>query len=296
MVRNPQSGSGTDSERARELARERGIDVRDTEGPGEAVTIARAAADETDQVVACGGDGTVNEVVRGLDDADALGDVELSVVPTGTGNGFAGNVGVDSVETAFDVLADGPVRSLDLGMADGRPFVESCMGGLVAEASEDTADESKRLFGSLAYILRTLAEAREFDGPATTVTVGRSGDPVWTGEAQMILLGNARRFLAEGRGQADVEDGLLEVVIVEQAPAIDYLADDAMGRLFDRETTHLVEFATQRLAVETAGEAMEFSLDGETVERETLVATAREGALSVRVGDGYDPNPPVWPE
>lgn len=295
MVRNPVSGDGEATDRAAEIARDRGIEVRDSGGPGEIVSIARDAAAEADQLLACGGDGTINEVVRGLDEADALDRVELAVVPAGTGNGFAGNVGVGSVEDAFAVATDGERRRLDLGVADGRPFLNSCMGGLVAEASEDTSDGLKERLGSLAYVLQTLAEYREYDCPSLTVRAGESGEPLWHGEAEMLLVGNARRFFEGGRGQADVEDGLLEVTVIEEAPAIDYLAHDALERLLDREAEHVRRLATARLAVETDGDPMEFSLDGETVERTALDAAVREGALAVRVGEDYEPDPPDWP-
>lgn len=295
MVRNPVSGNRDDSERAKAIAQERGIEVRDSTEPGEIVPLAEGAVEQADQIIACGGDGTVNETVRGVDRADGLGEVELAVVPTGTGNNFAGNLGVVSVEAGFDVLTDGELRRLDLGVADGLPFVTSCMGGLIAEASEDTSDDLKERIGSLAYVLQTLLEAREYEGQHLDVIAGEADDPLWSGPAAMVLVGNARRFLGDGRGQANLEDGRLEVVVIESAPAIDFLADDAIDRLLNRDESHLLEFSTPRLEIETTGEPMEFSLDGEIVARDDLVASVREGAMRFRVGTGYDPSPPSWP-
>lgn len=294
MVRNPESGDGISAERAAELAHERGIEVRDSSRPGEAVAIARDAAAEADQILAAGGDGTVNEVVHGVDRADALDDVELVVVPTGTGNNFAGNLGIDSVDRGFEISELGSARSLDVGMADSSPFVTSCMGGLVAEASEDTPDERKARIGSAAYVLQTLEEFRGYDGRALSVTAGGSEDPVWNGECIVLLVGNARRFMGDG-DHADVEDGQLEVVIVEEAPAIDYLADDALDRVFHREASHITQLLTPEISVRTADEAMSFSLDGEVVERSELDVSVRAGVAQFRVGPGYEPSPPPWP-
>lgn len=294
MVRNPVAGDGTASDRAADIARLRGIEVRDSSGPGEAVTIAREAAPEADQLLACGGDGTVNEVIRGVHAADALDDVELAVVPAGTGNGFAGRIGVASVDDAFDVADQGGLRRLDLGLADGRPFVESCMGGLVATASEDTSDELKERVGSLAYVLQTLADSREYEGRLLEVAAGDSADPHWAGEAVALLVGNARRFLGTGE-QANVEDGRFEVVIVERAPTIDYLADDALGLLRDEGPGHLSRLVAGDLTVTAYDDDMAFSLDGEIVERSELDLSVRGGGIRFRVGDGYDPSPPPWP-
>ncbi|WP_459193764.1 diacylglycerol/lipid kinase family protein [Halosimplex sp. J119] len=295
MVRNPESGNGTDAETARKRAEALGIEVRHSTESGEAVTLSRAAAAEADQVLACGGDGTVNEVVRGVDDADALDDVEIGVVPAGTGNNFALNIGVETVEQAFDVATEGDLRRLDLGVADDRIFVNSCMGGLIAQASEDTDDGTKARIGSLAYALQTLADARDYEGSALDIRVGKSHDPLWTGEAIVLLIGNGRRFLGSGRGQANLEDGKLEAVIVEEAPAIDYLADGALGRLLDRNPSHVTRLTTDELTVAAMDRPMEFSLDGEIEARRELDATVREGAMQFRVGEAYEPAPPAWP-
>ncbi|WP_123533766.1 diacylglycerol/lipid kinase family protein [Halosimplex salinum] len=295
MVRNPESGDGADAEDARRRADALGIEVRDSSEPGDAVRLARDAAAEADQVLACGGDGTVNEVVSGVDAADALDDVEVGVVPAGTGNNFAGNLGIESVQHAFEVAESGDRRSLDLGVADGDVFVNSCMGGLIAEASEDTADEAKARIGSLAYALQTLSEVREYDGPTLEVRIGKSHDPLWTGEALVVLVGNGRRFLGSGRGQADIEDGQLEVVIVENAPAMDYLADEAFGKLLHRSPEHVQRLVTDELVVSTTDRPMAFSFDGEIEERRQLDATVRPGAMQVRVGEAYEPTPSAWP-
>lgn len=295
MIRNPESGATDDTERAARIARDRGIAVIDTGRPGDAVRIARSEADDADQLLACGGDGTVNEVVRGIDAAGSLDAVEIAIVPTGTGNGFAGNIGLTGVEQAFDVAVDGEVRSLDVGMADESPFVNSCMGGLIAEASEHTSDETKGRIGSLAYVLQALSELREYEGPTLRVTAGASHETRWTGESIALLVGNGRRFTGNGRGQANVEDGRLEVVIVKEAPTIDYLADDALGRLFDGEASHLTRLVASELSITAVDRPMEFSLDGEIVERSELAATVRERAMTIRVGDAYEPSPSQWP-
>jgi diacylglycerol kinase (ATP) len=163
LVRNPMSGDRERSKRAAELARARGYEVRDSTRRGETYALARdAAAEGADLVVACGGDGTLNEVVRGVDDADALSETDLAVVPSGTGNNFADNIGIQGVEHAFEVIETGAVRSLDLGVVtvptephgplDGptetRPFINSCVSGPGYEPTPEewgrTSAKSKR--------------------------------------------------------------------------------------------------------------------------------------------------------
>ncbi|MFC7175826.1 diacylglycerol/lipid kinase family protein [Halosegnis marinus] len=311
LVRNPNSGDRATSKRAATLAEKRGFDVRDSTARGETRTLAAEAAREPDvtQIAACGGDGTLNEVVRGVADADALDDVELGVVPAGTGNDFADNLGVRGVEHAFEVLARGERRRLDLGWVAGdeRPFVNSCVGGLTAESSRKTSPAAKKRLGVLAYVLRTLAETRTFEGLELDVRAGADddassgsdpsrerGDRLWTGTALMVLVGNGRRFPGERMRQANMEDGLLNVVVIERAPTIDYLARGAADRLLRRGASHLTRLKVPRLDVRHAGDPATFSLDGETLSRTDITLRSRPGAMRFRVGEGYDPAPEEW--
>lgn len=301
LVRNPNSGDGEKPVRARDLAVERGYDVRDSDGGDHAVRLAReAAAERPDLLVACGGDGTLNTVVTGVleavedGDLDASTDVPLGVVPAGTGNDFADNVGIRGLAHAFDVLESGDERRIDLGTADDHLFLNSCVGGLTAESSARTSRRAKRRLGTLAYVLQTFAIARDFDSLSLSITAGPERDPVWSGDALMLLVGNGRRFPGERMRQANMEDGLLNVVIIEDAPTLDYLARGAADRLLRRDASHLVRLRVPHLHVEHADGPVTFSLDGEMIERSSLDLDSRPGAIRFRVGESYDPDPVEW--
>jgi diacylglycerol kinase family enzyme len=130
-------------------------------------------------------------------DADRLDDVTLGVLPTGTGNDFADNVGIRGLDHAFSLVESGERRTLDVGLANERVFVNSCVGGLTAESSARTSRERKRRLGVLAYVLTTLSTARDFEGLTLHVSAGPERDPVWVGDALMLLIGNGRRFPGE---------------------------------------------------------------------------------------------------
>jgi diacylglycerol kinase family enzyme len=110
----------------------------------------------------------------------------------------------------------------------------------------------------------------------------------------MLLIGNGRRFPGEERRQADMEDGRLNVVIIERAPAIDYLSKGAADRLLRRGASHLVRVKVPSLAVD-ASKPRQLSLDGELFERRHLEAHARRGAMEFVVGESYRPHPPETP-
>jgi YegS/Rv2252/BmrU family lipid kinase len=295
LVLNPVSGSGSHSAQVRNLAVDHGFSIQETNEAGHAVELAaEAARDGAEVVAACGGDGTVNEVVRGLVRADALDDVTLAVVPGGTGNNFAGNLGIESIDHAFEVVDSATRRRIDLGtvsVPDGptRPFVNSCIAGITAEASAATTPDSKDRFGVLAYVLTTLQTLSEYDG--MRLHVETEGDTVWSGDAVFALVGNGRRFPAEGRTQADMEDGRFDVTVVEDKPTVDLAGEAALHRLFGDETANITRFQTPSLTVNVLDETAQFSLDGEMVETQTLEIATRPRSLDVFVGDAYDPDP-----
>ncbi len=294
LVVNPKSGRGDHLAPVARHAAERGYGIAFTQAAGHAAELAAAAIGaDVEELVAVGGDGTLNEVVRGAYEAGGLEEVTIGVIPAGTGNDFAGNIGIDSIEAGFRALAAGERRRLDLGLADGRPFVNSCIAGITAEASADTSPGMKSRIGVLAYVVTTLRSLSDFEGmPLSVHVAGDEGEgPAWEGSATMVLVGNGRRFTMMGGEQADVEDGLLEVTIVEDASSIELLGDGArqlFGDVADRFTRLLAP--SVELTVRSS-EPANFSLDGEMTTMESLRLTSTPRTVRMPVGEGYEPHP-----
>ena len=293
VVMNPTSGTADHNDSVRRLATERGYRIEETEGPGHAVELGRDAVEEdVDHLAVAGGDGTLNEVVRGLDEADGLDSVTLGVVPTGTENIFATNVGITGIKHGFDMLDHGERRDIDVGVAEDTPFVMSCIAGLPADASVATSGELKERFGSLAFVIAGIQEVASFDGLDIELTaVSQGEETIWQGEALCALVGNIRRFTQKG-GQANVEDGLLEVVIIEQMPTSDVIEEGLAHRLLGQETEHVVHVRASQLEIDSQhDEPIDFSLDGELSSHGRLVLHTRPHELTVCVGPEYDPDP-----
>lgn len=269
--------------------------ARETDGAGDAISLAAAAAESgCGTVVAAGGDGTVNEVVRGVDRADALSDVDLGILPLGTGNNFAQQLGITDLETAFEVLENGPRRQLDLGQTNDRPFVNSCVAGLTAESSGDTSAELKSQWGGLAYVLTTLRSLSEFDSLRITIDPHDSDTTTasWAGEAICVLVGNGRRFTAAGNSQADMEDGLLDVVVIKDVSTFDLMSDRVAEHILGSDSDHIVRSKVPGLTITNHAQSdIRFSLDGEMIQQRELELGVRPTALSVAVGQAYDPTP-----
>jgi len=293
VICNPASGSGDHVETVRSRADEAGYRFEMSDSADDLVELAAEHADAgVDCLAAAGGDGTINRVVQGVDRADAFDQVAVGVVPAGTGNNFAGQIGVTDLETAFDVLEDGERRQLDLGRADGSLFLNSCVAGLTAEASGETTPEMKDRYGSLAYVATTLRTAAGFSGLHLDIDTEADGITDWEGDVVTVLVGNARRFVPGEDTQADVEDGQFDVTIIEDAPTVDLLQEALADELFGRLSEHVTRLQATELAIEVEDrETSHFSLDGEIIERHQLSLTTDPSTITVPVGQTYDPDP-----
>ena len=295
IIQNPQSGSGDHANAVRDRAELVGYALERTENAGDALSLSREAAEAgVSTIVAAGGDGTVNEVVRGIDQAEAFADVTLGVLPLGTGNNFAEQIGITDLDGAFAVLEDGDRRRIDLGRADDRLFVNSCVAGLTANSSSETSSDMKNRIGTLAYVITTLRSMSDFESLPLTIdgAESESGTSAWTGEALSVLVGNGRRFTTEGGEQANMEDGRFDVTVIKDAPALDLMGDRVVERLFGRDSPHIDRFQTSSLTITIdTPETIRFSLDGEIIQRKRLSLDIQPRTLAVAVGDAYDPSP-----
>lgn len=202
LILNPVSGSTEHTEKVSGLADEYGFTVHETTESGDSTVFARESAD-ADLVAAAGGDGTIHEVVRGLYNVEALDSTTVGAIPAGAGNNFAGNIGIESIEHGFEVLETGETRTIDLGIANEQPFVNSAIAGLTADASLETSSAMKDSLGVLAYVVTTIQMATEFEALRLDVETA-VGDESWSGKAAFVLVGNGRRFPVKGQTQANV--------------------------------------------------------------------------------------------
>ncbi|MET7680801.1 diacylglycerol kinase family protein [Streptomyces sp. NPDC005423] len=158
----------------------------DDPGTGQA---AAAVRDGATLVVVCGGDGTV----RAAADALAGTGVPLVVVPCGTGNLLARNLGLPlTPDAALDAALSGTPHRLDLGRIEGDDlapthFAAMSGAGLDAAMLENTGDRAKSAVGWPAYVLAAVTTLRT---PRMRLTVRLDDGPVLHRTARMVLLAN----------------------------------------------------------------------------------------------------------
>jgi lipid kinase YegS len=195
------------------------IKVRVTKKRGDARRFV-AEAGEADLLISAGGDGTLNEVVHGLMDLSKVVRPALGVVPLGTANDFATGCGIPrDPEKALALCMEGQEVPIDIGKANDHWFLNAASGGFGAEVTATTSPELKRLLGSAAYTVMGAILATNVHHYHGRLTLP---DREITGSGPVAVVGNGRQT---GGGvqvapRARIDDGLLDVLVVRQIPAI----------------------------------------------------------------------------
>jgi len=170
-----------------------------------------------DGVVAAGGDGTLYEVINGLQQNPGSKKPPLGVLPIGTGNAFARDIDlhVDKWEEAVDIIKQGHTRKVDIGTFRtgglNYHFLNIIGLGFVADVGE-TAQKLK-VFGNLSYTLGVVYQTLFLNPVHMKITAdGQSYDT----EAVFVEVSNSRytaNFLMAPH--AELDDGLLDVTIAK---------------------------------------------------------------------------------
>jgi diacylglycerol kinase family enzyme len=260
IVTNPGAGSLADDEVVGR-ARERLPDAQTLE-LGRGVDLADAVAQAVSEgrvVVAAGGDGTVNSVVQHVVRRGTLG-----VLPTGTLNHFARDLGLRDPDTALEALQRGEARSIDVGMANGTFFVNNAGLGLYPEGvreRERSEDRWGKLAASLGAAARLVRTARPLVG-----TIEADGDRralfAW-----VVFVGNNRFGTVRGRlgARSRLDEALLDVGVVTAGRRALSRARAAwrLAKGKPWQTRRLVRTEARRVLVRLEGPARPVSLDGE---------------------------------
>jgi len=189
---------------------------------GHARELAEAAAEEGyELVLAAGGDGTANEVASGL-----LGSrTAFAVVPVGSGNGLARTLRIPRDPwRALALLETGVPRKMDIGLANGRPFLNVVGAGLDAEVG--AAFHARGLRGGrrgiLPYVLIAFSRAVSYRAPQWSLDAG--GERV-SKRATIVAFVNGREWGASAviAPGARLDDGLLDIIVIDETPYLEML-------------------------------------------------------------------------
>lgn len=181
-----------------------------TQGRGDATRFAtEAVAHGFYGVLVAGGDGTINEVARGLKGSN----VAMGIIPCGSGNGLARHLGLKmEVEASLDVVKEDNVIAVDYGTVNEMPFFCTFGVGFDAAVSERFAREPRR--GRVSYIRSAVREFLNFAPEDYTISL--PDGTVLTEKAFLVAVCNASQYgnNAYIAPNASITDGLFDVTIV----------------------------------------------------------------------------------
>lgn len=242
------------------------VTVYPTKRQGDAtVRAANLKNGEFDLIVACGGDGTLNEVITGM----MRGGVECKIgyIPSGTLNEWSSGLNIPrSIPDAAKAIIDGSELLLDIGKFGERYFSYTASFGAFTSASYTTAQEVKNVLGQAAYVfegvkslgslkpvtLKVIADDREVEGNFIFGAVSNS-----------MSVGGIVKF---DENTVKLNDGLFEVLLIhypDNVLKLQPLIDGILKKEFDREG---MEFFHTKKVTFIGGEGLSWTLDGEFAE------------------------------
>jgi YegS/Rv2252/BmrU family lipid kinase len=297
LVVNTKSRSGQQAfAAAREALTARGVPLVDCHALTSPRRLPRVLAEALEhgarRILVGGGDGTVSQAVSHL-----LGrDVTLGVLPLGTGNDFARSLGIaDSVEAGCDVIAAGYTARVDVGLANGRPFLNAASLGLATAIARGLTKRLKRRMGKLAYPVAAAARLGELRPFRVRMKADTQALEL---EVLQLVVGNGRYHGAGNLVAPDaaLDDRRLHVYAIEAPSAESGRSGTGLGQLEDLATLARVALSlrrgehvehpavtalrTSRLYVE-AEPVQEVSADGELIGRTPMLFEVVPAALRV---------------
>jgi diacylglycerol kinase (ATP) len=293
IVANPTSGRGHGrrvAERVADVLRATGADVtvEYTRTAGDGERLAREVVEDRKQrfgcVAACGGDGTVQQVVNGLLSAGTRDDSAipaLGVIPAGRCNDFARAIGMPKDPGAIaGVLGGGHHRALDLGKVNGRYFCTVATAGIDAEVSGFVDAMRLPLKGTAAYVYGAIRVLIRYNAPQVRI----DGDFGVT-EGRLLLASSANTSSYGGgipiAPPARTDDGQLHLCLVRGVSKLRALAlVPALLKGKHLECPEVEIKTTKRLTIHME-ERTELWADGERVGETPAVIEVAPGAVRV---------------
>lgn len=268
LIVNPRAGRMQGVKVVGEIVRlfcERGFDVtvHTTTATSDATETASAARDYR-QIVCCGGDGTLNEVVSGV--LDGGHGTPIGYIPCGTTNDLARSLGLPkTIMAAAQAIVNGKPTEQDVGLFDGRRyFTYVASFGAFTKASYATPQNVKNTFGHIAYLaegLKSIGDIKPIRLKAEYNGLSVTGDYIFGAVTNSTSVGGVMQLRKDA---VDLRDGLFEVMLV-RAPA--NAADVAVMLnevLSQKYSGNAVLFAHTSQITFTSEQPLDWTIDGES--------------------------------
>ncbi|NMH28662.1 diacylglycerol/lipid kinase family protein [Flavobacterium silvaticum] len=194
------------------------IEVDYTRHKGHAMTLVRDIVTKNpDYVIACGGDGTINEVASALVGTGII----LGIVPVGSGNGLASNLNIPrSIEGSFEIIRQLEATTIDVGKVNDCFFFSNMGIGIDAQIIKKYERSGNRTLK--AYVTAALSASLSYKPKKAIVKV--NGDSVEI-DPYLLFISNSNEmgYHMSLTPAASLSDGLLDVLIVKKIPLMQQL-------------------------------------------------------------------------
>lgn len=231
-----------------------------------------------DFVLAAGGDGSVNAAAGVCLESGAT----LAVLPSGTANDFARNLGLPGdPQRICDLVSAGRTRTVDVAVARQGRFLNVAHIGLGTLPVRDSSGERKRILGRFSYgatLVRKLAAYRGFHGVIETETGKVAGRWLTIAVSSGAFFGGGNEI-----PQASACDGQLDIVAVRPRPLFQLFLTFITVRLSRRSparTSTVVHLKSPKVRVVTRSPKT-ITMDGDIAGKTPMLATCRPAALKV---------------
>ena len=229
---------------------------------GDAVKAVHKLGGETDIIVCCGGDGTLNETVTGVIEAGL--DVPIGYIPSGSTNDFASSLHLsgDVVEAAGQIVS-GSETAYDVGRFGDRYFTYIASFGAFTKASYSTPQNIKNTLGHMAYVLEGMQELTalrpehirmELDGETV------EDDFLFGAVCNSTSVGGILKLKPD---LVDMADGKFEILLIRAPRDLQELHECVMALHNQTYNCGMITFRNAGNVHVTGNPSMTWSLDGE---------------------------------
>ena len=238
------------------------INISMTTGPGSAIRLAAERGGNADLVVCCGGDGTLNETISGLQMAGIQ--VPVGYIPSGTTNDFASSLKLshNPIQAAKDIIEGEPV-AYDIGKFGDRYFSYVASFGAFTKSSYAVPQTVKNALGHTAYILGGISELSQIRNEHIRMEIDGEvveDDFLFGAICNSTSVGG---ILTLPSDRVDMRDGIFEVMLIRAARNFNEITECIQAVQNQEYNCGMITFRPARKIKITVDPLMAWTLDGE---------------------------------
>lgn len=273
LIINPSSGKGAGKEIQSDLEKALytsfdDVETKFTEGEGDAKNWAREASGEgCEAVVVVGGDGTVNEGISGIAEADST--IKFGFIPLGTANDLARALGISlEPQKAAEDLANFKTRKIDIAKINDQYFCNVAAIGSIPTAVMETSSEEKSKFGFFAYVRDSMRAVLKDDQYTYKLVLDDDEEIEISTKVLVIALTNSVGSFENMIAGATPDDGLLHIMTLKDENLLAELPGmlQELNGGYISEANNMITYNVKKVAISVINEdadEVKVNIDGE---------------------------------